>query len=67
MEIALISLAVVCSVSIGLNVFLFFKIRKPKLDLSAQDLLHDLTGRRQAILSVEVINPDGLLHWRGRH
>jgi hypothetical protein len=35
--------------------------RKPKLDLTAQDLLHDLTRRGGAMLRVEVIDPANLM------
>jgi len=39
------------------------RARKPpkKLDVSAQDLLHDLTRRGTSVLRVEVIDPANLL------
>lgn len=37
------------------------KIKEPKLDITAQDLLHDLTRRGGAVLKVEVIDPTNLL------
>jgi len=47
------------------NAIFFVKSRKknkdPRLDLTAQDLLHDLTRRGVAILKVEVIDPSRLM------
>jgi len=57
--------AVLLCISGGLNGVLVFRLRKarrtPKYDLSAQDLLHDLTRRGVSILRVEVIDPAGLM------
>lgn len=52
--------------SFAANIFLFYrrlrpKKQTPKLDIGAQDLLHDLTARGQAILRVEVIDPANFL------
>jgi len=58
-------LSAFCVVSGGLNGFLAYRLRKtrrvPKFDVSAQDLLHDLTRRGVSILRVEVIDPAGLM------
>lgn len=35
-----------------------------KLDVTANDLLHDLTGRGSAVLRVEVLDPEALLYRR---
>ncbi len=37
------------------------KQKPPQPNLTAEDLLHDLLGRGQAILRVEVIDPTNLL------
>ena len=37
------------------------KTPTPKLDVTAQDLLHDLTRRGFAVLKLDVIDPDSIL------
>ena len=60
-------LAVLLTLSLAGNLALFLlfthkkKQKKPSLDQTAGDLLHDLTRRGQAILRVEVIDPTNLL------
>ena len=60
-------LAVLLALSFAGNLALFLllrhkkKTKKPTLDQTAGDLLHDLTRRGQAILRVEVIDPANLL------
>ncbi len=59
-------LAAFCLVSGGLNGFLAYRLRTSrrstrKLDISAQDLLHDLTRKGSAILKVDVIDAENLL------
>ena len=51
-------------ISLALNIYMILS-RKPggnrKLDLSASDLLHDLTVTGSAILKVDVMDRDNLL------
>lgn len=58
--------------SLATNVYLLLLLRHLKkrptkqLDTTAQDLLHDLTTRGQAVLKVEVLDPSRFLLWRGQ-
>lgn len=58
-------LLVLLVVSVCANAFQVYVARankkKPRLDVSAQDLLHDLTRRGGAVLRVEVIDPTNLM------
>lgn len=60
-----ISWALLGSSLVGNGVLAFVLLRprkkKQKYDLTAQDLLHDLTRRGQAILRVEVIDAANLM------
>ena len=51
--------------SLGANAVLFGLLRRkakpPQPTLTAEELLHDLLGRGQAILRVEVIDPTNLI------
>lgn len=62
--IAAICFTALFAASMCLNVY-YWHIRKtspkPKPDITAQDLLHDLTTRGAAILRVEVMDPSQLL------
>ena len=51
------------SASANISLLLLFRLhkRKKKLDITAQDLLHDFTRRGAAILRVEVIDPSNLM------
>ncbi len=55
----------VFSLSVAANVFFWLQLRSKKtvkkLDLTAQDLLHDLTRRGAAVLKVEVIDAANLM------
>lgn len=48
--------------SLALNGFLIYLAKslrkKPRPDLTAQELLHDLTRRGHAVLQVQVIDPE---------
>lgn len=65
MEVMTVALLVGLGVSLGGNAFQTYLLRinkkKPRLDTSALDLLHDLTRRGGAVLKVEVIDPANLL------
>lgn len=70
MEIALVSL--ICGVFISgvLNVVLFILLKKsakrPAITRGATELLHDLTAGGEAMVKITVIDPSGLLMWRGQ-
>ena len=50
--------------SVGLNGFLAYLLKttkkKPRLDTTAQDLLHDLTRRGGVTLQIQVLDPDAI-------
>jgi hypothetical protein len=60
-----VGLLVVLLISLAGNAFQAYLARntrkKPRLDLSAQELLHDLTRRGGAVVKVEVIDAANLL------
>lgn len=60
-------LTAIAAVSISLNIYAFFFNKKPQkqaLSVDAKQLLHDLT-HGGAIVKVTVIDPEGLLIYRG--
>ncbi len=65
MEPISVVLLVCLLASLGANAFQAYVTKnikkKPALDVSAQDLLHDLTRRGGAVLRVEVIDPTNLM------
>ncbi len=56
---------ILLGISISSNLALLLLLRNPKrkkkLDITAQDLLHDFTRRGASILRVEVIDPSSLM------
>ena len=58
-------LGLILLISAPLNVYLFARLRqakkKPAPTYDAQDLLHDLTQRGQAVLRVQVIDAANLM------
>jgi len=65
MMIQTVGLALSLSGNVALTTLLLFRAKKkpptPKLDLTAQDLLHDLTRRGFAVLKLDVIDPESIL------
>lgn len=63
MELAIALLGISLAVSAAWNVILLAKDRKPqkRLDVSASDLLHELTTRGQALVRIEYLDPESIL------
>ncbi len=49
------------TLNIGLAIWSWRRKPKKKFDVSAQDLLHDLTRRGAAVLKIDVIDQENLL------
>jgi len=65
----LLPLVAVLAASLTLNVVLVLKLRaarkKPQPTTEASQLLHDLTANGGALVRLTVMDPEGLLMWRG--
>tara|TARA_R110000868_G_scaffold9394_1_gene46897 strand:- start:1353 stop:1571 length:219 start_codon:yes stop_codon:yes gene_type:complete len=66
MQLIVFALIVGLTASLILNIFAYLQGKKtpepkPRLDVSALDLLHDLTVRGQAIVRIETIDSEALL------
>jgi hypothetical protein len=61
METMMVPLGIFSLISVCVNVWLILRPAPKRHDSTAKDLLHDLTRRGNAILRVEVIDPENLI------
>jgi len=63
MELILVLSVFFLVLSLSGNAYLFYRFKKPapKMDYSAVNLLHDLTGNGQALVRIEPIDINSIL------